>query len=278
MMPDSFCAFILTHGRPDNVRTFQSLKKFGYTGRIVLVVDDEDKTLEAYQKAFGAENVAVFQKSAAKAATDSYDNSPRADSVVYARNVCFDVAERMGITDFVQLDDDYYWFGHRTPEKAIPTRRLDDIFQMLVEFMDSNEKILSVAFAQGGDHLGGYDITKPIQRKAMNSFVCKTTRRFEFFGRMNDDVNTYVRLGAVGNLFFTIPQIQLDQKDTQTNSGGLTDMYRFFGTYTKSFYTVMQSPSCVKVRLMRCSHPRLHHGINWNTTVPKIIHKKHKKP
>ena len=38
-----FAAFILTHGRPDNVLTYDSLKKAGYTGRIVLIIDNEDK-------------------------------------------------------------------------------------------------------------------------------------------------------------------------------------------------------------------------------------------
>ena len=44
-----FAAFILTHGRPDNVLTYDSLKKAGYTGRIVLIIDNEDKNKEKYQ-------------------------------------------------------------------------------------------------------------------------------------------------------------------------------------------------------------------------------------
>ena len=48
--PDDFCAFILTHGRPDKVYTIKSLRDSGYTGKVFLVVDDKDKTLPEYKK------------------------------------------------------------------------------------------------------------------------------------------------------------------------------------------------------------------------------------
>ncbi|EFC6976332.1 hypothetical protein DFZ72_21860 [Escherichia coli] len=39
-MRDDFCAFILTHGRPDKVLTYRTLRRAGYTGKIFIVVDD----------------------------------------------------------------------------------------------------------------------------------------------------------------------------------------------------------------------------------------------
>ena len=44
MMRDDFCVFILTHGRPDRVITYKTLLNAGYTGRVYIVIDDEDKT------------------------------------------------------------------------------------------------------------------------------------------------------------------------------------------------------------------------------------------
>ena len=41
-----FAVFILTHGRPDNVKTLATLKKCGYTGKIYFIVDNEDKTID----------------------------------------------------------------------------------------------------------------------------------------------------------------------------------------------------------------------------------------
>ena len=60
-MRSDFCVFILTHGRPDKVYTVESLRKSGYTGKIYIVIDDEDKTAEEYIRIFG-DNVLVFSK------------------------------------------------------------------------------------------------------------------------------------------------------------------------------------------------------------------------
>ena len=50
---DDFCIFILTHGRPDNVITYDTLKKTNYSGRLYLVIDDEDKSAPEYFKKYG---------------------------------------------------------------------------------------------------------------------------------------------------------------------------------------------------------------------------------
>ena len=42
MKNNSFVALILTHGRPDNVHTVKTLRKCGYTGDIIIVLDNED--------------------------------------------------------------------------------------------------------------------------------------------------------------------------------------------------------------------------------------------
>ena len=49
-MRDDFCAFILTHGRPDNVKTLKTLEKAGYTGKVYIVIDDEDDNEQEYRK------------------------------------------------------------------------------------------------------------------------------------------------------------------------------------------------------------------------------------
>ena len=105
----------------------------------------------------------------------------------------------------------------------------------------------------------------------MNSFVCDTQKPFLFRGRINDDVNTYVSLGRTGDLFFTDMQLQLEQLQTQTNPGGMTELYLDSGTYVKSFYTVMAAPSCTTIGLMGRFNKRLHHNINWRKAVPLII-------
>ena len=61
-LPDNFAVFILTHGRPDNVITYKTLQKCGYTGKLFFIVDNEDKTIERYKENFGRDRVLVFRK------------------------------------------------------------------------------------------------------------------------------------------------------------------------------------------------------------------------
>ena len=60
MKNNSFVALILTHGRPDNVHTIKTLRKCGYTGDIIIVLDNEDPKINRYRKNY--ENIYVFDK------------------------------------------------------------------------------------------------------------------------------------------------------------------------------------------------------------------------
>jgi hypothetical protein len=135
--------------------------------------------------------------------------------------------------------------------------------------------------AQGGDFIGGANNIKarerPMMRKCMNSFICSTERPFRFIAQLNDDVNTYVMLGSRGNLFATIPMIALHQLPTQKQKSGMTDAYLKYGTYCKSFTTVMMHPSGVRVSMLNSNNPRIHHLIKWANTVPVIISESLKK-
>ena len=114
-------------------------------------------------------------------------------------------------------------------------------------------------------------------KKVMNSFFCRTDRPFKFYGKINEDVNCYILDGSRGGLYLTLTEISLEQLQTQSNKGGLTDIYLNLGTYVKSFYSVICMPSCAKVALMGNCNMRLHHKIKWNNCVPKIINEKYKK-
>ena len=279
-MRNDFCVFILSHGRANKIKTLQSLKKGNYTGDYFIIIDNEDDTADEYRKIYG-DKVIMFDKLAMSKTFDTADNFDDRRTIVYARNACFDIAERLGYRYFLELDDDYTVFHFRkAAEKfiAIDVKQLDRLFDEMIKFLDASGA-LTVAFAQGGDFLGGKDkdFTKGIKRKAMNTFFCDVKKRFDFLGRVNEDVNTYVSLGSKGSLFLTITNASICQMQTQANSGGMTEMYLDSGTYVKSFYTVMYNPSCVKISKMLSNHPRLHHRINWNNCVPKIISDKYKK-
>jgi len=275
LLPNTFCVFILTHGRPDNVITLKTLERCGYTGRLYLVLDNEDATAERYRQNFGAERVIVFDKEVEADACDEGNNFDERRVILMARNACFRIAERLGVTHFMELDDDYYYFGRRLEGGARKIINMDAALASLLRFYESAD-ITSIAFAQGGDHIGGFSGLK-LKRKCMNSFLCSTARPFRFVGAINEDVNTYTTLGSRGLLFLTFTGLQLDQGDTQAQAGGITAFYQRFGTYVKSFTTVMMMPSAVRVAMMTSKNPRLHHLIDWGRAVPCIVPERYRK-
>jgi hypothetical protein len=274
--PQDFAAFILTNGRPDRVVTYGSLRNQGYTGPIYLLVDDLDKTRAQYVEKYGDE-VVVFDKKAIAATFDQADNFNDMRAIIYARNASFEVAKKLGVKRFIQLDDDYTNFGWRFDKRLDygprTVRNLDGAFSALLDFFEGSG-IHSLAIAQGGDFIGGGDnpLAEKVTavRKCMNSFICSTERPFQFVGRINEDVNTYTHLASKGLLFLTTNQMSLTQKQTQTNAGGMTELYLDSGTYVKSFYTLLFQPSSVTVKPM-AGAGRLHHSVSWRHTVPKIL-------
>lgn len=280
MMRDDFCAFILTHGRPDRVYTYNTLIKAGYTGKVYIVIDDEDQTEVEYRQRFG-DKVLQFCKKDVAARIDEGDNFNDRRAIIYARNACWDLARQLGVKYFIQLDDDYKEFrlAFNGKSEYIPRilvkSRIEEILNLLLDFYISINSA-SIAMAQGGDFIGNWALKNSCRRKAMNSFICCSDNKFEFFGRVNEDVNTYVTLGRRGILFLTILAVRLEQPQTQKSAGGMTEMYLDSGTYIKSFYTIMYSPSCVKVGIIgndAADNPRkrLHHKINWHRCAPKIL-------
>lgn len=282
MRHESFAAFILTHGRADRVFTYHSLRRSGYTGRIVVLIDNEDKTADEYRARFG-DQVVVFDKADIASRIDEGDNFGDRRAILYARNACFEVARALGLKHFIQLDDDYRHFNHRRDEDGGYVSGRDRILNMdsvLDAMLDYYERIpaLSIAMAQGGDFLGGEAGTwGTFSRKAMNSFICSTERPFQFFGRINEDVNTYTNLASRGGLFLTVKDVALQQLQTQQNQGGMTEMYLDAGTYVKSFYSVMYQPSSVTISIIHSVYKRIHHRVEWRNTVPVILQEHHRK-
>ncbi len=280
-MRDDFAAFVLSHGRADRVITVDALRRAGYTGRLYVVVDDEDPALDEYRTRYG-DAVLTFSKPDVAETFDVGDLEPNRQTVAYARNACWDLARSVGVRYFAELDDDYKDFLYRVvgrTDGGLPRlrgwaiRNLDGVLEAMVRFVEETPTT-TIAMSQGGDWMGGTEGAMAairLKRKAMNSFVCDVDRPFDFVGRLNEDVNTYLALGRTGRLFFTVSTVQLNQLATQSNEGGMTDAYLDAGTYVKSFFSVLYAPSCVQIRSMGRTDRRLHHRIDWDAAVPKIV-------
>lgn len=290
-MREDFAILIMSYGRPDNVKTLNSLIKSNYTGKWFIVVGDDDPTADKYKEKFGDKCV-IFKKS------DYVEKSDRmglaiTKVIMFARNACFDIAENLGLKYFQQFDDDYtgFYFAFDAKMEYVPTKLVnkiqsyDKVVDNMLRFFESTpENCLAVTFAQGGDFIGGPAKQNPecrwnfgCLRKAMNSWLCSVDRRIRFVGCMNEDVNAYTSLQIKGYFMINLMQYRLQQPVTQT-TGGMTAIYKQYGTHVKSFLSVMLNPSFVKVSiLIGKSHRRLHHNINWARCAAKIIREEHRK-
>lgn len=281
-MRDDFAIFIMSYNRPKNIATLRTLEKAKYSGKYYIIVGDDDPQLSVYQDIYG-DKVRVFNKQNIENSFDIYDNGGSNKCIVYARNYCFWLAQKLGLKYFAQFDDDYIELAYRYPQngklKICNIKEFDKIVDICIDFLEDTGA-LTIAFAQHGDFIGGVQnkfLQDRVRRKAMNSFFCKTDNPFTFDGRINEDVNAYVGHGRTGKLFLTFCDVSLKQKHTQQNKGGMTDIYADGGTYLKSFYTVIANPSCVKVSIMGDKYLRMHHRVSWNNAVPKIISDRYKK-
>lgn len=130
-MREDFAVFILTHGRASNVRTVQTLKKCGFSGKWYIVIDNEDEQEGEYRRRYG-DRVLQFDKLAVSKTFDTMDLSEERRTIVYARNVCFELAEQIGVRYFLELDDDYTSFEYRFKggEKLLvkPVQKIDEVF------------------------------------------------------------------------------------------------------------------------------------------------------
>lgn len=284
-MREDFAIFILTHGRPDNVVTAKTIEKAGYTGKWYIVIDDEDKHEDEYRKRYG-DKVIQFSKKDVASRTDSADLSEDRRVILFARNACFEIAQDLGLNWFMELDDDYDSIGHRYEGKdddyrllQSPVTELDGVIEAMITFLEDTESD-TIAMAQGGDFIGGTNSNvwkQGLARKAMNSFIFSAHNPIRFMGRINEDVNLYTRHNNVGHKIFTIADVMINQLPTQSNAGGMADMYMDTGTYVKSFYSVIYSPQAVTVSSMGETSRRLHHRVSWNKTAPKILNEKYRK-
>lgn len=279
-MVDDFCVLILSHDRAGNIPTLETLNQQGYTGDWYIVVDHPSDE-ESYKDEYGEDNVVYFDKEETQPELDRGDNFERQNSILYARYQSFQIARDLGYTYFMQLDDDYEKLEYRWNKEGdfghYGDVDMDLYIDAAIEYLEKAD-LDTFASAQGGDFIGGTgsaicngegDITA--KRKAMNTFICRSDNQFDFRGSINEDVNTYTRAQQLGKVFLTNNIISMEQERTQQGEGGLSDLYEAEGTYIKSFYTLLYSPSSVKLSKMGESHKRIHHKVDWRSTTPKIV-------
>lgn len=277
-----FAVFILTHGRAKTITTYDFFRKNGYTGDMWVVIDNEDDQENLYRERFG-DAVIQFDKRDYVKKTDLGDLDDDRRIGVLARNFIQDKAKEMGYKFHMQLDDDIYGINIRYERNGKlyghTCHHIDEILSAMVDFMES-APITSLSLGLAPYYAGGLNsglFPKGLVPKTMTTFLMRADDVQYFNMRMNDDITTSALNGSRGKLYFSVMPLLCDVQNTQVQSGGMTEIYQDNGTYRKSFYSVMAIPSACKIYEIRNKDTRIHHQIQWEHLIPKILSDKYQR-
>lgn len=278
-MKQKFAIFILTHGRPHNQITLETLRRLGYTGKVYLVVDDQDKTLAEYDDIY--EDVICFKKDVFIGSTETGLSSPEPKFAVFARNAIESIALSDGYDAFMMLDDDIINIRARLPDGSVLKSYslkgcFDEVVDRCVEYV-TTAGVACMGLGFCNLYIGGvenFEKENSRQRLCAEAFIRNTAYKVNWRLNMVEDLITSID-GAVDNqVWFQFLPLQVDIRMSEgVVDGGNSDVYRKLGKFRVNFMPVIAYPSSNVMR----------YGKDWSVTttpetcVPKIISSSYRK-
>lgn len=271
----NYAIFICTHGRPDEQHTLKALRKAGYTGKIILVVDDEDDTVpELMLKTYDDAEIVRFCKQHYIDTVDIGRSDAKRKAILYAKCACEDVAKERNLDAFVIADDDItdFRFRYESDDKLLTqyvTKNMDVIIESYLTFiLDCN--VCMTSFGTNQMFMGGRisDERKGEFRIPYNFLFRNTSISFNWISEMNED--TISVLAEHGNKYMIqLPFIKLEMKELMAGAkGGMTEFYNQMTTGTRIGTILMYSPSNVKYI---ATAKKITHAIKKDNAFPKLI-------
>lgn len=282
-MENNFAIFICTHGRPDKQLTLNTLRKCGYTGKIYLVLDDTDETIQKYIDLYGADNIFIFDKRSYIDLTDTFVSHEIAPTkcVVYARNAVEDIAHSMNLVCYAVVDDDIKEFRHRwindnKLKSSTILYKMDDVITEYIRFLLENN-ISYCSFGCVPNYFGGlsvYDKQRTNARTCHN-FIFKNCNFHQYWmASYVEDMTTPFVYGRTGQLWLAVLDVELVAPICGTTAGGMQDTYVSIPEFKRQTYALISSPSSIQIRL-RNNKWRI--CVSKDAVVPKILSFRFKK-
>lgn len=279
-MRDDFAIFIISHERADRVESYNMLRKAGYTGKICIVVDDEDSQLSEYKEKFIGlgEDYVIYNKDLYRTATEVCRRVE--GCATYARNAVEYFAKAKGLKAFMVADDDLLRLRFRHNEKGVlkstpVTSGLNEILESYIDFiLESN--IACVSFGTANVYMNGI---KPESvsnnRLPFNCFIRNTEYTWTWKAEIYEDAVTSILESWNGDFAMQLPFVQCDMCPMDVGAkGGMTDVYSAISQYEKNFPVLIYAPSCVKLGLGKRSFI---YTVQKKNAFPKLISSKYKK-
>lgn len=277
---NDFAVIILTSGRPDKQYTYELLKRCGYTGKIIFLVDSLDKTVRELRKRYSDEKIVVFDKKTVE--VDLIDNSGDLATPTYAENYMYELAEKEGLKYFARADDDLKEFRYRIDLgdrlSTDSVQDLDEVFNILVDFMEEADMAL-FGPSRAGYYFGGRNGAAYQQGTDYNVsqlILCSVKHPLKFRGKTYSDLLVNLDSSVSGRPVFRTMYLSVRSPDEGSNEGGVKKSYDKDPTrYNSNFCAVITHPAAVKIK--KRIKGDFGHKIILNNIFPKIISGRYKR-
>ena len=254
-MRSDFAIFICTHGRPDKQLTLKDLLRSGYTGRWYLVLDDTDNTIQQYIDNYGVEHIIVFDKNHyINTCRDTGDVIGHYKCILYAKNAVEDIAQSLGVSAFMAVDDDVtFRYRYRKGEK-IGSSKILDIDSALSAYIDFllDSDATTVGFGTPISIVRHGYFNAEVMCYFRTPFVVllrNAKHRVDWIGWYGEDNITTLSDSVVGGYWTSVPFIQYDtDMPGTTPSGGMSHVYRANDPFKLAFNIKRAFPSCIDLR------------------------------
>lgn len=269
--------YIISKGRP-HCRTAQTLERMSYPGQWFIVCGNNDETLPEYTERW-KERVIVFDWYSEVKRTDTMDNlgfDGYPSGACPARNATRRISEQRGELRHWQFDDDYTGFTIWNPEEGKNVKITDgdvlcEAMYKIAEF-GYHTQMRNVGFIQNTTEAHP-EKRYTVSSRVFNAHNLPSTEDLfvPFVGRMNDDLVNAVNVWRYGGIEMSVKYLHVEAEKTQSEHGGMTNLYQADGTARKTAYAVLAAPSAAKL-VFRFN--RYHHAVSWKKLRPMIISQK----
>lgn len=269
--------YIISKGRPQ-CRTAETMERIRYPGEWRIVCGNNDETLPQYKERWG-ERVIVFDWYDEITRTDPMDNFGFADvpsGACPVRNVTSRISWERGENRHWQFDDDYISFSAWSAKlkKNRPIKDGAALYEHMLKIAEFGHKarLQNVGFVQ--DAMEAHPAVRyTIAPRVFNAHNLPSDPALfvPWVGRMNDDIINAVNIWRRGGYEMSLRYLHVKFANTQSEAGGMTDLYQSDGTARKTAYGILAAPSAVKL-VYRFG--RYHHNTSWVKLRPKLLEEK----
>lgn len=279
-MRSDFAVMICSHGRAETMTTYRMLRNQGFSGEIIIVIDDEDEQAERYKELY--DHVEVFCKEDYYKSSDGVITGKQ-KAILYARNACYDIAERLGLLYFTEFDDDLNSIFLRYIEEdrclSYKPSNLDKTLDIVLDMLNVCDAVVGVSLLVQGDYIGG--VASRAFRRAVRccsqAFFLRTDRRVDFLASMNEDTCSCLVHGMRGKLFFGVAGTMLEAEPIGQNTkmgNGMADFYKKMDSFARSFMATIVRPDCAGPEL---AGEDFRIRVSWENALPYIISERWKR-